>query len=335
MVLRMNPFEHATRRAQNNWVGFIFPQGVKYLSRPWHKSDDDSYFRKKPRVKVPNSDQIIDHLVRTGTFRYKTGSVTPDYDGKVGGVLLNEARATDPVFTISRTNGRRNLCVTTGYRSPYGAKVRIGDHMAPQGYPMHEYSDHKVHIYDPIDNTITEIQFIVDVRKNPFLNWFLSLFGRGGGYQCHGVKQYSLDDPSTMASGSTASNFPNAEPTIRYDDVLDGRLTISTIAVTQAHATEFVWPATNSDGVSHDNNAIRMGQILKLKNERFEVISSDPQTGEQALHIARCLNEHGMMVVDTGGNQGSGPEPDVRWDQADLQALVSKISLDDFEVWIW
>lgn len=341
MVLQMDPAEHARRVSTKNWDGFIFPVGAE-LPRPWHKSDEDSAFRQIPTTKVPNSEAIIEHLKANGTLNIGTGSVEPTYDGRTGGVLLNEARPTDKMYTISKENGPNNLCVTTGWSAPYGKKVRIGDHMVTQGYPMRDYADHKLHIYDPIDNTITEIQFLIETRRNPFLMAilnFLKFFGigkGGGGYQCHGVSQFSLDDPSTEAVGSSAANVSISETTLRIGDVIDGVLMMTAMAVTKpsAHRSKFVWPAEGTDGTSTDENAIQMGMLLKLKEEKLTDLSSDIQIGDQALHIAKCWAAHGIMVIDTAGHQTTSLEPSALWDQLDLERLVSLMSLDDFDVYI-
>jgi hypothetical protein len=69
-----------------------------------------------------------------------------------------------------------------------------------------------------------------------------------------------------------------------------------------------------------------MGSWLRLKSS-FDVSSLPPQSRV----VARALQEHGVIVGDSGPLAGIDGEPDVRWDDADLLKLRG-LTLDDFEV---
>ena len=332
-VLYMSREEYA-RHVREKWVNWNFP--VRNRSaiplKPWHP-DGDAKFQIEPKVKHSDSDKIVEHVKNSGALNVGTGSVEIAWGGMVNGVFLNVAKATDPLYTISRRGGLRNLFVSTYYRAPYGAKVRIPNDAIPQGYPMNEYSDHKLHVFDPTNRTILEVQYITEVRRNAFLNWLFSLFGVGGGYHCHGVTTYSLDTPSTDPSiiGSSAANWPIAESKLRFDDLTNGWRQMTTMAVpAAAKAPRFVAPARNSDGPSLDPHAIQMGMVMKLSDAAFERLSVD--AGPQALAVLECWHQYGIMVIDTGGNTSFGLDLDPRWDQADV-GHIEAVEVGDFEVW--
>lgn len=323
---------HAESLRTKDWRWAEFPDSGK-LPRPVHP-DGDEKFKKFPGRRVSNSDAIMRHVKRTGKLNISTGDANPDYAGKTEGVFLNFAHPDDPYYTISKNNGSKNLTVITGYAAPYGKKVRIGDWMIVQGWPMNEYSDSKLHIVDLEDRTITEIQYATEARRNPFLTWVLGLFGQRPGFHCHGVTQYSMDIPSTDESvkGSCAARWPLAESAIRFDDYLSGNVHVSTCAVPAARKGRFVPPALSSDGPSDDQTAIQMGQLFRLTDEAFTRLYNDPAMGPQSKFLFCCWYLYGILVVDTGGHIGFGPEPDKRWDQTDLKAGTEKVSLDDFMV---
>jgi hypothetical protein len=333
----MNPLEHAHRVRHNDWYGFRYPSAPQLPPKPWHP-DGDRLLTTQPTRKVENSDRIISHVASSGKLNIHTGSVKPDYVGKVDGVYINVARSTDPVFTVSRTDGSNRLSVTTGYSAPYGAKVRIGSHMIPQGYPMNEYSDHKLHVYDavtdPNNPTLTEIQYIIDVKRNPALNWILSLFGRGNGYQCHGVVQYPIHLSSTHrdVKGSTAARIPNIESELLYDELQRGWRQMSTCSVpAAAKAPRFKHPARNSDGQSDSPDAVMMGQILKLSRDAYLRLLSSTDY-EFARAVFECWYLFGIMVIDTGLHVSFGVQPDARIDQ-DKCSVFGSVRITDFEVW--
>jgi hypothetical protein len=329
MVLQMSPVEHALRKL-TNFAGWTFPTFARVPRKPLHPDGDIAFTRVASDLH-PDSERIIAHMSKTGGMNFRTGSVVPDYDGKTDGVVFNVAKATDPVFTVSTQPGKTNLWVSTGYKAPYGAKVRIGRQMIPQGYPMSNYSDCKLHVYDPFSRTVTEIQYIELIHSwVPFFGWLF-----GGGYRCHGVKQYSLDAPSTslVVQGASAANVPLAETDLEYEDVMHGhspRMTV--MAVPAAHKDQYVWPATATDGPSSDPDAVRMGMVLRLKNERLFDIMSNPSVGPQTKSVVLNLAGPGVMVVDTGSHISPGLALDPRWDQDDL-AYLKTLRIEDFEVY--
>jgi hypothetical protein len=346
-MLLMNPIEHALRML-DQFRGWKFPDSPPIPTRPWWP-DADSFFQpSQDRYKrLPQSEEIIDHLITEGGyFHIRTGDTRPELqNGKVGGVFLNMAGPTDPIYTISREPGPGKLWVKTGYSAPYGAKVRIGKNFIREGYPMSEYSDRKMHIFDPIDRTITEIQYVEEVERNPLLNGFallLSLLsGKNlhGGYHCHGVTQNTLTVPSTRTTGSSASRISLVGATLRYPDLMAGYRGLSVMATPQAAKKlspglpGYVWPATDSDGVSLHPHAMKMGQVLRLTANSYTHLLEIHKDSPLCVALLECWHFYGIILVDTGGTTSWGLEPDNRIPQREVKALANGIGLDDFEVW--
>lgn len=324
---------HAESVRTRDWRWAAFP-APENLVRPIHP-DGDERFRSTPRRKVANSPAIIDHMMSAGPLVINTGDTTPDYTGKTAGVYLNFAKPTDPVYTVSKDNGAKNLTVTTYLDAPYGAKVRIGDWMVPQGYPMNEYSDHKMHIIDVEARTITEIQYITESRRNPLIVWLASLFGQQTSFQCHGVKQYSMDLPSTdkKVQGSSAARIPLAESEIRFEDFKFNWPHMTTCATPKGMNGKWVAPATGSDGPSTHRDSVTLGQIMRLSEASFTRLYNDPACGPQTRFFLCCWYMYGIMAVDTGANTSFGAGLDQRWDQNDLRKGFAKVSFTDFEIW--
>lgn len=347
----MPPKEHAIRRATNNWStptnGFPawrYPPAPSLPMKPWHPSDADQAIRTLPGPVVANSADIIDHIRRhayvdrdrgvflAGDLNIATPSVVPNYRGCVDGTRLNVARAGDPEFTVARKAGGRNLFVSTYWAAPYGAKVRIPDEAVAQGYPMNEYSDHKMHLFDVDARTITEIQFITEVRRNPVLTAFLRLFGLAGGYHCHTVSVTDLTKPSTAAPGASAAGISLVEGALRYDDLASGWIQMSTMAYPAAAKGKVVPPAKATDGSSDDPNAMKMGQLLAIRPDIARRLLDDPATPTQAKWVLRCWSTYGLMLVDVADILCTNFEPDERWDPAAFAWLDANVNLDSFEV---
>lgn len=315
------------------WRGFKYPDTPKLPPKPWHP-DGDELVTMRPQMRHPDSAMFIGHLARTGTLVISTGSTVPNRQGMVNGYPLNAGYATDGLLTISKTPGNGLLHVDTGYSSSYGARVRYGKRMIVQGEPMVGYSDSKLHVFDVSGPSyhITEVQ---NFRE------------RLGGYACDGATQYGLDIPSTQAQGRSAAKLPLAEHTLRYENLmLQGWRQRASMGVRAARHT-FIAPAQGSDGpvgrvgsgpfdsMPDDPAAPPMGIVLVLKQSFLDRMMSEgitPLTNPQAWAVMECYSEYGIIIVDTGGNNGTHLEPDNRWDQADLSVL-KKIGMSDFECW--
>jgi len=306
------------------WKRWTYPATPKLPAKPWHP-DGDLAFTSIPTQRHPLSSLMIGHLKATSPspdgIIFFTGSTTPGTGGVVNGYPLNLAHPATPLYTVSKVSGPARVWISTGWVSPYGAKVAYTPTMMIQGNPMQDYSDHKLHIYDPASATITECGEFWD-RGNNCL-------------EARKVVQTSLLDVSTVAQGCSVARQPLAELTLRYDDlILNGWVQRASMGIVAA-STDFIYPALGSDGKSTAIDAPPMGAVLRLKETartRLTGLGFGRGTNPQANAVMDCYSGPGIMIVDSGGNNSTMLEPDNRWNQSDLAAL-KKLTIDDFEVW--
>lgn len=133
--------------------------------------------------------------------------------------------------------------------------------------------------------------------------------------------------PSTHGT-ATASGTSMLAGMIRYDEVASGALNhVVGVSVPEIRKGDPVWPATKSDGRSANAETPQMGTWLRLRST-----ADLSQLGAQAKVVAKALQTHGAVIVDTNksGIALSG-EPDERWDDKDIKTL-GVLSASDFEV---
>lgn len=317
------------------WRNFTYPSAPVLPPKPWHP-DGDMAVRTIAQYRVPNSDAMIAHLDRTARLAIHTGSTKPNVDGCVNGYPLNGGYVTDGQLTITKDfPAAGKLMVATGRSdSSYGAKVRYRKSMCVQGEPMIGYSDSKLHVFDTVGRTITEVQ---NFRQS------------GSGYACDGARQYSLDTPSTEVRGSSAAKLSLIDHTLRYDDlILNGWRQRGSMGVRAARNT-YIYPAQGSDGpvgrdpsvqttfpsMPDDPAAPPMGVVLRLEQSAIERLQADgvtPATHPQAFAVLECWSTYGVVIVDTGGHNATGLEPDSRWDQSDL-SILQRLTMRDWSCW--
>ena len=304
------------------WRFWKYPVPEPLPPKPWH-ADGDEALTAEPTKLHPKSADFIKYLSLNARFFIGTGSTVPNLDGKVEGYPLNRAHLSDRLYEISEEPGPGKLWVHTGYKATYGAYVRYRPSMFVQGNPMQMYSDHKLHVYDEHGevDTITEVQGFIDDGN--------------GHLRCDGATQYPVSVPSWDVTGRSAARRPLAEHTLRYDDVVArGWVQRASMGIVGG-STQFVYPATGSDGPSLSASAPPFGVILKLTEaacERLTKAGYGRGTNPQAHAVMDCYRAKGIIIVDSGGNHATNLEPDPRWDQKDLAAL-KMLSLSDFECW--
>ncbi|CAB4194997.1 hypothetical protein UFOVP1279_13 [uncultured Caudovirales phage] len=308
-----------------NWKNWAYPATPKLPPKPWHP-DGDVAFTSIPCTRHPLSALMISHLKNAtpsvaGGLVVFTGSTAPGAGGVVNGYPLNAALSGGSRYIISRDFGVGKVWISTGWASPYGKTIQYDPRMMIQGNPMQDYSDHKLHIYDARDLTITECGEFYD-RGNNCL-------------QARKITQTQLLAPSTEAEGCSVARQSLAELTLRFDDLVTrGWVQRASMGVASA-SQEFVPPALGSDGKSTAADAPPIGAVLRLKESarsRLTELGFGRGTNPQANAVMDCYSGPGIMIVDTGGYNATTLEPDNRWDQKDLLAL-KKLTLDDFEVW--
>ena len=308
-----------------NWKRWSYPATPKLPAKPWHP-DGDLFITSVPTQRHPASDVQIAHLkatdASTGAFTVFTGNTTPTTGGLVNGYPLNLVAPTDGRYWISHEYGPNKCWISTGWSAPYGKTIRYNPRMMIQGNPMQDYSDHKLHLFDLSDMTISECGEFYD-RGNYCL-------------QARKITQHSLLDDSSQAVGCSVAGQSLAELTLRYDDLI-GRGWVQRASMGVAAASkQFVWPARASDGISDAIDAPPMGAVLRLKESartRMTEKGFGRGSNPHANAVMDCYSGPGIMIVDTGSRNSTMLEPDTRWNQADLAALKN-LAITDFEVWV-
>lgn len=306
------------------WKRWTYPPTPKLPSKPWHP-DGDVAFTSTPTKLHPDSDRIIGHLKATSPsatgIMFFTGSTVPGPGGVVNGYPLNLAQPSTPRYTISHEPGPAKVWVSTGWQAAYGKRLAYQPTMMIQGNPMQDYSDHKLHVYDPAGGTITECGEFWD-RGNNCL-------------EARKVSQTALSAPSVDARGCSVARLPLAELTLRFDDlIVSGWVQRASMGIVAA-SPQFIPPALGSDGTSSEPFAPPIGTVLRLKEtarSRLTGMGFGRGSNPQANAVMDCYSGPGIMIVDSGGNNSTMLEPDSRWDQNDLAAL-KKLSIDDFNIW--
>lgn len=312
--------------------------------RPWHP-DGDWLFTTIPTHRLPDSDQIIAHMASVGPLKIRTGDPDPGGDGRVGGRPLNVCKPTDPIYQVvdgwKIGNFLRPGVVwindgTHSAKGPIGARIRIPKRVRPEGWPMWDAFDSKVHLFDPNPPdggapTITEIQKFEPVLINT-------------GIRCHSISHYSIDLPTVgdpRVKGSSSADYPVAESVGRHRDIVQlgarYRLTMGTPGASQDRV---LWPAKASDnqaGGDHPH-AVPMGAVLRLTPEAAARVRTDPRSGPQTFALVEVLEGPGIMVIDTSGRADAvkghhavSLEPHPDWDQDQL-APIRELEVTDFAV---
>jgi hypothetical protein len=197
----------------------------------------------------------------------------------------------------------------------------LGGHPVPEtprfeGWPSIRWDAHLL-VVDPATCTSHEMIGVSPPWTNPLGMWLVD-------------KAVTIDlrsneyrDGGTVRAGGVSM----LAGLVRYDEVAGGDIGhVISMSMPNARSGPPVWPAVGSDGRNDDPDAPPMGSWFRL---RAEVELS--RLGPQARVVARALQDHGGVVVDTSPSLTVSGEPDVRWDDADLRTL-GLLSLADFEV---
>jgi hypothetical protein len=309
------------------WANFNkFPPAPQLPPKPWH-ADGDALLAGGPLVRVDNSSAIIEHMKSSGRLVISTGSVIPNAEGKTEGRRVNIAVEDDPKYTIvtsaTQLQAGRILVNDGQYpkvdRNLVGTQVRIPREVIRQGFPMRNYSDTKVHIFDAASNVIVEIQHCEEMPVPS-----------GRAYRAHGLSVIDLSGPQDVGEGRSAAKISLTESVLRFDDLMSGWRQTTTMGTPAAFKLDYLAPARGTDGPSTHPNAVWMGMVLRMKPGIARELKAMGRP--QLSAVVECYEDKGLMVVDTSGNHATGLDPDARWDQAQLNPLRSA-TLDWFDIW--
>lgn len=185
-----------------------------------------------------------------------------------------------------------------------------------EGWPSIRWDKHLL-VVDPSSCTSHEMIGVTPPAANPLGLWMaekvVTVDLASNGYRPGGTVKVS---GLSLLAGM-----------VRYDEVASGRVGhVIAMSIPNARAGAPVWPARASDGTNPDPDAPPMGTWLRLRAD-----ADLSRLGPQAGVIAAALREHGAVVADTGGRWVLNGEPDVRWDDRDLNTLRT-LTFEDFEV---
>ena len=106
--------------------------------------------------------------------------------------------------------------------------------------------------------------------------------------------------PGQRAGGAVAAGFAEMGGVVRPEEIAQGHIDHAlSMTVPVVRANEIAGPATATDGVSTNPNAIPEGAYIQL-NPGFDVDTQPWPTWEKT--IAKALQRYGAYVSDTGGS---------------------------------
>lgn len=227
----------------------------------------------------PDSERILEFLREDNA---ENGCILlSGHDGNDWGMPAYAAGTDDPVYSV----------VSRKYQlPPEFSSLRI-----PVGALPADSSDGEMVVYDLVSNVVA--LFSKAVYDADTDTWTVN-----GGSIAH-LNSNGLDGSLPAADDvrnrGTFRGYPGAVAMIHWDDIADGKLdNVVKIGVNNAREG-FVFPMVGSDGDTDDPDAPVEGARIRIKPD---VDLEELGLSDQALIIARGLQEYGMVVADnTGG----------------------------------
>ncbi len=222
----------------------------------------------------------------------------------------------------SRTAPRSFIAVASMYQSvSENQSVPWPDDPRFEGWPNRAWDRHLL----TVDTHRCESWELINAQA-PGENVFAALLHPGSWYADR-VVRLDLSSNTIPPTGTvTASGLSMLAGLVRYDEVASGRVDHALSMVLPDIGAGATWPASRSDGRSTDPAAPPMGTWFRLRAD-VDISGLRPQ----ARVVAQAMKDHGVVLVDTGPHAAISGEPDVRWDDADLDGLRS-LTIGQFEV---
>ncbi len=197
-----------------------------------------------------------------------------------------------------------------------GSDVPMPEFPRFEGWPGREWDKHLL-LVDTSSCRTRELLNVQPPGENdtarPFNMWYADA-----------VVSFDLRSNERPEGSANAAGVSMLAGLVRYDEVASGRVRHAiglTMPVIRGDGP--VWPAHRSDGRSTDPAAPPMGAWFRLRDD------VDISTlGPQARVVAEALREYGGVLVDTGPGITLTGEPDLRWNDADLDGLGSLTASD-------
>jgi hypothetical protein len=127
-------------------------------------------------------------------------------------------------------------------------------------------------------------------------------------------------------SSADAAGLPILPGLVRYDEIIQGKITHAIRFTTPRTRRAYVWPARHFASSATDANLPPMGQRFRLK-AGFDTsgFSRDTQI------ILEAMKTHGLILADNGSPWYISGAPDERWDNDVLNTEFSRVKGSDFE----
>ncbi len=141
----------------------------------------------------------------------------------------------------------------------------------------------------------------------------------GGRWYADAITTIDLSSDRAPDHGVVAAKLSLLSGMVRYDEVASGDIGhVITMSLPVVRSGDPVWPAQGSDGRSDDPAAPPMGSWFRLRPD-----ADLSGLGPEALVVAHALQKYGAVAVDSGPFMSLDGEPDLRWDDDDLDTLES------------
>lgn len=228
-----------------------------------------------------------------------------------GGAVVDGVVFGIPYNFVDDDTVRRDVDIALWTDASYPGPYPITDPAYIESMPTYGFDMH----YIGIDPTSRQVWELSGTRA-----WF-------GRWAADAGAHYRTDSNDYPDGSTIAAGLPLLPGTITWDEVDAGSIDHVVLAgIADSASGEWIWPARGTDGRSSDADAPPQGAWLRLKAD-----TDLSALGPQARVIATALQEHGLILSDTGPGFGLRGTPDRRWDDADLVTLNHLVG-SDFEV---
>jgi hypothetical protein len=255
----------------------------------------------------PDSNRVIAAIGPDTTLRHGFSST-----------VFNGTRRGYPLNLVDPTNSTpTDFMVSAAYLYfSDGADVPMPEAPRFEGWPGREWDKHLL----LVDTSTCRTRELLNVQPpgendtaRPFNKWYADA-----------IVEFDLRSNGRPEGSANAAGVSMLAGLVRYDEVASGRVRHAIgLTMPEIRGDGPIWPAHRSDGRSANPDAPPMGAWFRLRDD------VDTSTlGPQARVVAEALREYGGVLVDTGPGITLTGEPDVRWNDADLNGLGSLTASD-------
>jgi hypothetical protein len=233
--------------------------------------------------------------------------------------IVEGSRTGTPINVVDPATARPTDFVSALWSSGWSTATDVPMPADPrfEGWPGRAWDKHLL-LVDPRDCTSRELIDVMPPGEN---------LTAGGRWYADAVATIDLGSDRAPDHAVVAAKLSLLSGLVRYDEVASGDIRhVLTMSLPVVRRGAPVWPAQASDGRSDDPAAPPMGSWFRL---RPDVDLSG--LGPEARTVARALQVYGAVAVDSGPHLAIDGEPDVRWDDADLDSLRT-LSAADLQV---